>query len=734
MAVIDDIVADALRHAAEPAQAAELGAIWTHARKSSNEHAALVELVDKLTAMGRRPLAADLVRQVAAARPELPWPLMMQASVESAAGRHEAALEIGHTLQKRFPAFEKAAHVVLSALTRLRRFEEAEQVLEAAEERSPDAPWLLSDAAGLAEARGDWGALLQAARRWRGVVTDKPQPMVALVTAYTNLRRFDEAEAAVREAIAAFPNNAPVRRVAASLAEASGDMTAAFGRWAELCASEPDNRVGYAGMLALARRTRRLDQLGDCMKQALERFPNDREILTQAATISGFEDWQEADRLWQRLEALFPHEPEYALNVATVMIGVRRERKKQLAEVRRRLETVHERFPNFVPAYVAHLEALRLGGDLDLAAERAAGWAQRFPLDIKLALARIAVAEERGAYDDAIGQVQALRERERPTTELEATYVRVLSRAGRHDEAEEACRVGLLSYPDDRELLSEHARLASRRADWPEAVARWTEAQRRRPHDWKITEELRLLRQQLAGEEIGEAGATLSAEEESNVFSRFESLGGTTTGCEFGMVQSQFGSRHVSLLRWTKSDIDILTEAVELEFDGVGEEKNTLLTTVRVSADREEYVTSDKRFDMASNTFINITDAPADKMFQQTCRRLRFLRGKLIEDLNAAEKIFVYKVAHAAGDEKLRRLFRALRRYGDVKLMCVLQATGAHPAGSVHWLEPGLLVGYVNYFLESAEGGARGIEFEVWKKLTLQADALFNQARQVAAQ
>ncbi len=730
---LDDIVADALAHVPDPKQAADIAQLWTTARQAANDHAALAELTERLSATGRRPLAIAIVRHVMSVRPNLPWPLGMLAGLESAAGRHEAALALGHTLQERFPAFERGAHVVLAALTKLRRFDEAAQVLEAAEDRNPDAPWLLSDATGLAEARGDWGAMLQFGRRWRSAVPDKPQPAIAVITAFIGLQRIDEAERVMREALAAFPASGPVRRAAASLAEARGDMAAAFARWAELIAAQPDSRVGYAGMLSLGRRTKRLDQMGDCMKQALDRFPNDREILTLAATISGFEDWQTADKLWQRLEAQFPAEPEYALNVATVMIGVRRERKKMLAEVKRRLETVHARFPNYVPAYVSHIEALRIGGHLDEAAEKAAQWAERFPRDTKLALARIGVAEERGAYDEAIDQVGALRERE-PTPALDATYVRVLSRAGRHAEAEAACRAALDVSPDDRDLLSEYARLASRQADWPEALVRWIEAQKRRPNDWKIADELRHLRQQLAGESIEAVAVPLSPEEVNNVFTRFESLGGTTTGCEFGMVQSQFGSRNVSLLRWTWTEIEVLTEALEREFEGVGEEVHTSLTTVRVSADREEYVTSDKRFNMMMNTFINIADAPADKMFTQTCRRLRFLRGKMIEELNAAEKVFVYKVAHAVGEEAMRRLFHALRRYGDVKLLCVLKADAAHPAGSVHWLEPGLLLGYVSYFLESAEGGARGIEFDTWKKVTLQADTLFHTRQQDAAE
>ena len=731
MAAIDEIVTEAIGQLGA-ARAAEARGLWDQARQDRNDHAAALEFTERLSAAGRRPLAIDITKTVAAARPALPWPLGILAGLEAAAGRHEAALAIGQTLTERFPAFGRGAHVVVSALTKLHRFDEAADVLAQAQARTPDAPWLFADATALAEARRDWPAMRAAAQRWRVAVPDKPQPAAALITALTALKRWDEAEAAARDALLAFTANGQVRRAWAALTEARGDTNAAFARWHELIALQPDNRTGYAGLLALGRRTRRLDQLGDALAQAILRFPRDREILVLTATIAGFEDWQTADQQWQKLEQLFPAEPEFAHNAAIVMIGVRKERKKMLAEVRRRLDAVHARFADYVPAYVSHIEALRLGGRLDEAAERAALWAERYPHDSLLALARIGVAEERGDYDDAIAQVTSLRAWDKPSAALEATYVRVLSRAGCHDQAEDACGAGLAAYPEERELLAEHARLASRRADWPLALSRWEEAQRRRPHDHKITEELRHLRQQVEGEAIHAIAPPRSPEEVNNVFSRFESLGGTTTGCEFGMVQGQFGSRNVSLLRWTWTEIGILTEALEREFDGVGEEEHTRLTTVRVSADREEYVTSDKRFNMASNTFINAADAPADKMFVQTCRRLRFLRTKLIEDLTAAEKIFVYKVAQPVAEEAILSLFRALQRYGDAKLLCVLKADETHKAGTVHWLQPGLLLGYVTYFIESAEGGARGIEFETWKKVVLQADTLFS-ARQKAA-
>jgi hypothetical protein len=121
-------------------------------------------------------------------------------------------------------------------------------------------------------------------------------------------------------------------------------------------------------------------------------------------------------------------------------------------------------------------------------------------------------------------------------------------------------------------------------------------------------------------------------------------------------------------------------------------------------------------------------------MFAQTCRRLRFLRGKLIEDLKSAEKIFVFKLQEAETDDSLRDLYRALRRYGDVTLMCVMEANKQNARGTIRVLEPGLLVGYIGYFIKAGDGGARGIDFVTWKVLAEQAEPLRLGAPQLAAQ
>jgi hypothetical protein len=135
---------------------------------------------------------------------------------------------------------------------------------------------------------------------------------------------------------------------------------------------------------------------------------------------------------------------------------------------------------------------------------------------------------------------------------------------------------------------------------------------------------------------------------------------------------------------------------------------------------------------MESHTFVRTSDAPADRMFTQTCRRLRFLRGKLLEDLRAAEKIFVYRAQDKVDDPTLQTMHAALRRFGDAALLCVMRAPKGVKPGSVRTLGRGLYVGYVGHFARDASGKT-GSDVEAWSAACRQADALWRHARQAQA-
>ena len=85
---------------------------------------------------------------------------------------------------------------------------------------------------------------------------------------------------------------------------------------------------------------------------------------------------------------------------------------------------------------------------------------------------------------------------------------------------------------------------------------------------------------------------------------------------------------------------------------------------------------------------------PEEKLFPQLCRRLTFLRQKMIGDLRAGEKIFVYKnMFRNLTDAELDRFHAAMRRYGDNTLLIIRYSEPGPPDGTVVWDRPGLLVG-----------------------------------------
>lgn len=364
-----------------------------------------------------------------------------------------------------------------------------------------------------------------------------------------------------------------------------------------------------------------------------------------------------------------------------------------------------------MPAYTAHVGVLREMRRLEDANALSAKWRARFPDDIKLALARAGVHEDLGKMDEALAEVTALRGRAPQEPEVETAYIRALSCAGRHDDAEAACEAARRTWPKERGMWLEYARVAFRKGDWPESVRRLEQAREALPKDEAIVRELRTVRGQLAEPE--EADATTPAE---GLFTHFESLGGTGIGCEFAMVQRRLGTDTLGLLKWAHTYPPAMIAALDAEFEGVGDEVNTDVGIIRISADREEYTTLDKRYEMESHTFVRTSDAPKEKMFQQACRRLRFLRGKLLEILHAGGKIFVYRSETPIDDETITRIHTSLARYGRNAMLCVMRAGTAYEPRTLRVIGPGIYVGYVSHFLNDA-GDHHGSDVEGWTAL-----------------
>jgi tetratricopeptide (TPR) repeat protein len=549
--------------------------------------------------------------------------------------------------------------------------------------------------------------------------------LVAAARALAKEHRLAEAEALVARALNRAPRNQAVQRAAAAIAHQAGNMQTALARWAQLRAQHPCAEIGYTGALRTLRMLGRLDLAPPILDAGMANVGENVDFVAMAAQIAVIaKKFDQGAALWQRAVSLRPNNAEYDLSAALALIGHKHGRPKRMPRVVQLLERHHVDFPDHVPAFIAHINALRELRRYEDADVLASDWCARLPADLKLALARAGLQEDMGRFDLALNGISAIRARIDNSAELEAAFIRALSCAGLTEHAERVCATARQAYRGDRRIWLEYANLASRQADWTETVRRLREASQALPNDRTIAQQLRIAEIHVAEPEAeSKAETAMPANPSDNLFDRFESLGGPGMGCEFGMVQARFDSHSVGLLRWARSRPADMVAAIECGFAGVGDEEHTEVRAVRGNLGHEEYAISDRRFLLESRTFVRTSDAPADRIFVQTCRRLRFLRGKLLEDMRAAENIFVYRCEPPIDTATAVAMHAALKKHGDNALLCVMRAHGEHASGTVQAVRNGLFLGYISHFALDPAAGTAGSDVAGWTAVCAAADA-----------
>ncbi len=197
---------------------------------------------------------------------------------------------------------------------------------------------------------------------------------------------------------------------------------------------------------------------------------------------------------------------------------------------------------------------------------------------------------------------------------------------------------------------------------------------------------------------------------------KFEGIG---ENCEFGFLQRRFGYEPIRLLRWSRTPLTNLIDALSTGFEGVG----TAAQTELVPLWGDEYGTRDKRYDLAAHTFIKTSELRDHaREFAKQCQRLSYLRRLFIDSLSSDAHIFVYYTYGGIGDDESRQLFGALRRYGPNRLLCV-RADPSHQ-GTVTLLEDGLAIGYIDHF-SKREAVAENISYQAWLAVLNSACGVF---------
>jgi len=477
------------------------------------------------------------------------------------------------------------------------------------------------------------------------------------------------------------------------------------------------------------------------------RFPRDKSgFLGGASVLKAQFRLDEAERLLDEGIALLPDQPELRLEHALLPVVPVFRADRRYDITLHRLAELRRDFPGFAEGLLAAVRLLRELGQFE-AAEQVAALAVGEP-DAAFSIETARIAADRGDHIEACARFEQVQTKFPDIPVGYLGLVDALSGSGRHDEAETVIAQAVARFPADAGTFAAFGQVAARRHDWAEAQVRWTEGQTRFPDDKQFIQRIYEAQTRLSevepdpdaappvvdrsGPFKAEIDLSLTADmrqQMRDLAMQFESLGGRDIGCEFGMVQRACGAEPLGLLRWADMPPDALMTALENRFAGVGDKEHTELFLDGLN--RPEYCTRDRRGMMYSRAFIYADEIEFEKMYVQSCRRLKFLTRKLIEDLEQGSKIFVYRFSRRdLTDAELARLHAAVRSYGQNTLLYVRYASAAHPPGTVSLAAPGLLVGYMEKFKVSRTGQLEAVPpTDAWMAVCRAAYALWSEAQ-----
>jgi tetratricopeptide (TPR) repeat protein len=298
------------------------------------------------------------------------------------------------------------------------------------------------------------------------------------------------------------------------------------------------------------------------------------------------------------------------------------------------------------------------------------------------AVLRLKLAEQRADWPGALQAAASLSALMPQDPRGQAGTARAMLAQGRLIEAEQAAEAAMTLSATFADPYVTHARVAMARRDWPEALRRWSALEAafpKHPTAARLRAQIQAKLHFLADEDQpADSYSPASAEPPAataEFLMRFESLG---PNCEFGFLQQAFGAEPLGLLRWAGTRPSCLIDALKHRFEGMGDPQQTRLMFKKGPL----YFTEDLRYGIIVHTGISRDEAAADVVYRKQCRRLAFLRDRLLADLESHHKVFVH-APYRIEDPDLAEIMRLLGGYGPNTLLCVRLADAGHPPGTI---------------------------------------------------
>ncbi len=168
---------------------------------------------------------------------------------------------------------------------------------------------------------------------------------------------------------------------------------------------------------------------------------------------------------------------------------------------------------------------------------------------------------------------------------------------------------------------------------------------------------------------------------------QFESLG---DNCELGLVQRKVGAEPLGLFRFAGAPLRHVLRAMDARFAGMADPEY-----IRLQPENGEFMVRLTKYDFIYHADVKIGEADPETVHRQQVRTVGFLVGKLVADLEAAEKIVVFRQNEPLSAIDLVDLRLALAKFGPNTLLWVTEACAGHPPGSVDVIDHRFMVGYV---------------------------------------
>jgi tetratricopeptide (TPR) repeat protein len=502
-----------------------------HDIRAINWHAA------GLAELHRWPEAQTVIRKAIERDPaetklyfQLGWILIDDCSRE--------AIEYFDIVLNRAPQHPQALEWRSTALRNLRRFSEAEEATAGAIRLLPRCPRLYVEHAWVSS---DQDREDEAVTRVDGALAIDPRHSWALRSRMNFLqwaRRFEEAEQAAAEAIERRPDDPDIHTAAAWVASDQDHYDEATARVDRALAIDPRHSWALRSRISILQAAPRFEEAEQAAAEAIERRPDDPDIHTAAAWFSSDRDRE--DEAVTRMDRALAIDPRHSWALRNRIYILRAARRFEEAE-QAAAEAI-ERRPDdpeihTAAAWVAsdqdHYDEAAARVDRALAIDPRHSWALRSRVDFLRWARRFSEAEEAAAEaierrpddpdihttaawfssdqdreDEAVTRMdRALAIDPRHSWALR-NRIYILRAARRFEEAEQAAAEAIERRPDDPEIHTAAAWVASDQDHYDEAAARVDRALAIDPrHSWALRSRISILQAARRFEEAEQAAA-----------------------------------------------------------------------------------------------------------------------------------------------------------------------------------------------------------------------------------